>query len=952
MTPVQFARAEKLFHEAFERASNHRLAWVREQCADDPEVLRKVEGMLAQDELAHVGLDVPAAGLAFHVGDIDGTDQRVREELEATGRFQILSLLGEGGFGIVYEAEQLQPVRRRVAVKVIKPGMDTRKVIVRFAAERQTLAMMTHPNIARVLDAGATDGGRPYFVMELVEGPPIIEYCDTHGLNLRARLELFATVCHAVQHAHQKGIIHRDIKPSNVLVVNQDGKPAPRVIDFGIAQIFDDPPEGRTLMTEQGQMIGTPEYMSPEQAAGKRDIDTRTDIYSLGVLLYQMLTGSTPIDRSSLGDIGIADFQRLIREKDPPTPSTRVRTLGEKTAKVAHGRRTDSASLSRMLRGDLDWIAMKALEKDRARRYETVNSLAMDIRRYLTDEPVLARPPTAAYRFRKFARRHRAALVAGVGMAVLLLAAVAGTSVGLMRARVAEQHTRRESAIASAVNEFLNDDLLAAVSPEAQGKDVQMREVLAVAEERISARFPDQPIVESAIRLTLGKTYQSLGEYDRAQRHLERARDLLADTLDPDDLATHEATFALANLRIDQGRYDEAEALFSEALARLRAVPGSADPAPARALYGLGRIDAARGHYKTAALALEDALHRLQKTVGLRDRRTTDVMATLAAVYRNLELPDKAEAMYHKSLETSRAQLGPEHPSTLAAMNDLAVFYKSQGRYDEAVTTFEQVLAGSRRVLGAEHPDTLNAAVGTATLYYVLGRLDDAEALFLHTLDALGKSLGADHPRTLTCANSLARVYLRRKEYDEAERLCVETFETLRRRFGEENPRTITAMSTLAQIYQAQGRLAEAEPLFANLVQLQRKLLGRKHRDTITAMNNLAGLYALQKRFEEAEVLMAATVSAGREALPAGHSYLGAYLTTHGQVLRHLSRFDDAERALLEARNILVAALGPSHQRTLKATKELVELYDAWAKPEEADRWRAELTPAQPAERK
>ena len=328
------------------------------------------------------------------------------------GPYKLREKIGEGGMGVVYLAEQEKPVRRRVALKIIKPGMDTEQVVARFEAERQALAMMDHPSIARVFDAGATDTGRPYFVMELVKGVPITEYCDTVHLTPKERLELFIPVCQAIQHAHQKGIIHRDVKPSNVLVTMQDGKPVPKVIDFGIAKATEQRLTERSLFTQHGAILGTLEYMSPEQAEMcAMDIDTRTDVYALGVLLYELLTGSTPLERARLRQSGYAEILRRIREEEPPKPSTRLSESNEPLPSVAAQRRTEPARLTKLVRGELDWIVMKAIEKDRTRRYETANGFARDIERYLEGDPVEAGPPSAAYRLRKYARKHRAALV-------------------------------------------------------------------------------------------------------------------------------------------------------------------------------------------------------------------------------------------------------------------------------------------------------------------------------------------------------------------------------------------------------------------------------------------------------------------------------------------------------------------------------------------------------------
>ncbi|HEY2823926.1 MAG TPA: serine/threonine-protein kinase, partial [Gemmatimonadales bacterium] len=559
-------------------AAADRAAFVEQSCAGDPALRASVGALLAAHDNPPQLLAVPedaapdpdAAGWPDHPGAV-------------IGPYKLLQQLGEGGMGTVYMAEQRHPVQRKVALKLVKAGMDSKQVIARFEAERQALAMMDHVNIARVLDAGETPptyaGGmlRPYFVMELVHGVPITEYCDVHHLSPRERLELFVPVCQAIQHAHQKGIIHRDIKPSNVMVTLYDGRPVPKVIDFGVAKATEQKLTDRTLFTQFGFMVGTLEYMSPEQAeTSALGVDTRSDIYSLGVLLYELLTGSTPLTRQRLKDAAHAEILRLIREEEAPRPSTRLSDSGEALASISAQRQMEPDKLTKLVRGELDWIVMKTLEKDRNRRYETAGAFAADVQRYLNDEAVQACPPSARYRLRKFVRANRGPVLASVLLIAFLVLGSIGTSLGLVsalraeraagaaaaaeaeqrleaetqrdRARTAEQLATEEAAVATAVTNFIREDLLESASPEknALDKKVTVEEVLKHASDRIAGKFDGQPRVEAAIRLTIGETYFELGNFPAAQPHLERALELRRRILGAEHLDTLSAMNDLA----------------------------------------------------------------------------------------------------------------------------------------------------------------------------------------------------------------------------------------------------------------------------------------------------------------------------------------------------------------------------------------------------------------------
>jgi eukaryotic-like serine/threonine-protein kinase len=537
---------ESLFEAARQlTAPGARRAFLDQACASQPELRASVESLLATEadaeQFFQAGAAVPRA-LSDHFlegmtqGDIPVPGPEVIDEDVGThiGNYKLLQKIGEGGCGIVYMAEQEKPIRRRAALKIIKLGMDTKSVIARFEAERQALAMMDHPNIARVLDAGATETGRPYFVMELVRGIKITDYCDQNHLDVRERLGLFIQICRAIQHAHQKGIIHRDIKPSNVLVTLHDGVPVPKVIDFGIAKAMEVRLTDKTLFTAYEQMIGTPAYMSPEQAEmSGLDVDTRSDIYSLGVLLYELLTGRTPFDPKKLVQGGLEEMRRTLREREPQRPSAMVTTLqGEELTAVTEQHRAELPRLISILRGDLDWIVMKSLEKDRRRRYETANGLAVDIQRYLNNEPVSARPPSRIYRLERLVRRNRVVFLAGAVVLLALVAALAACTVLLVQLK-----TERDRAIAAEEREM---GLRRQAELHAQITQVTL---LLSQEKYADADALLDPAASAQSNLEVSASLRSLGEWHALQNEwkpaAERFQQLLnVDQIDGWDVAT------------------------------------------------------------------------------------------------------------------------------------------------------------------------------------------------------------------------------------------------------------------------------------------------------------------------------------------------------------------------------------------------------------------------------
>ena len=583
------------------------------------------------------------------------------------GRYKLLHRIAEGGMGEVWLSEQTEPVRRRVALKLLKAGLIGREAILRFESERQALALMDHPAIAKVLDGGSTPSGAPFLVMEYVAGTPITEYCDRHTFGIRERLDLFIQVCEGVQHAHQKAIIHRDLKPSNILVTEVSGQAAPKIIDFGIAKALTQKLTAATIYTRVGTLVGTPEYMSPEQALSSgEDIDTRTDVYSLGILLYELLAGAPPIE---LRHLALDEFLRRLRDLEPPKPSTQIRAHNEASAsEVCRNRRTEPRALIKQLHGDLDAMTLKALEKDRSRRYASASDLAADIRRHLNSEPVVAVPPSPLYRAGKFARRNRAALTTATAFVVVLITA-AGVSVW-QSVRATQQRYRadQQAAVAQAVNDFLQHDLLAQASAETQAgperppdPDLKVRTALDRAAAGIEGKFRGQPLVEASIRQTIGETYLDLGLLEEAQEQLERAVSLHVAASGEEEIATSRVMSHLAEVLRKRGRYAEAEPLLLKALAAQKRLLGNDHTEVAVTMNKLGLLYGSMGLYARAEPLLTEALAIQRRVLGEEHLTTLEVANNLAMTYGRSEHYSDARRMYTELLQNqpTDARSGP-----------------------------------------------------------------------------------------------------------------------------------------------------------------------------------------------------------------------------------------------------------------------------------------------------
>jgi serine/threonine protein kinase/tetratricopeptide (TPR) repeat protein len=780
VTEERFARAREIFLDACERSPDERARALDEACGRDAELRAEVEELLR-----------------FHDADRSTPlhlSPAPDEVPETIGHYRPLRKLGEGGMGVVYEAEQREPIQRRVALKLIKWGLATKDVLARFEAERQALALMSHPSIARVFDAGATERGLPYFVMEYVPGIPLDEYCDTHRLSTRERLELFVQVCQGVQHAHQKGIIHRDLKPSNVLVTLQDGRPVPKIIDFGIAKATTQRLTERTVFTELGQWIGTPQYMSPEQAEmSGLDVDTRTDVYSRCVVLYELLVGAPPLDPETLRRSGFDEMRRRIREEEPPRPSTRVSRSGGDSEAAAQRRGTDSTGLIGQLRGDLDWITMRALEKDRGRRYASPAELAQDVERHLHDEPVRASPPSVTYRVGKFVRRHRLGVAAGALVSTALVLGLVLASVGMIRARRAERLANTQVELLIAMFDTLDPG-------GEQGPNATPQEILGVVAERIDTELVEQPLVQARLKSTMARIYWNLGSLDSARPLLEEALLIQQEALGPDH------------------------------------------PDVGPTLRSLGTLLGVMGHYSTAQEHLEQALALDEKVWGPDHTNTASSLSELALVlWRNGDIA-KAKPYAERALAIHESEFGPDHLVVAGSLFTLSLQLRALGELEAARAGFERALRIREGALGPDHTNVAWTLDNLGQVYMQLGDPAAAERLLERALSIQENALGPDSFGVIEPLLFLGQLRLSAGDLDGARQRFERALSVHETRFGPDHQFLGWSLDNLGNVAWRSGDADEARRLFERSLRLRETSLGPDHLFVATSLAHLGRL--------------------------------------------------------------------------------------------------------------
>ena len=895
MTPERWEQIAGVLEQALELDPNQRPAFLDQACKSDESLRQEVDALLESDNevLSNFLQPTPlSAGLIANLQAV-ASGSALRPGQVLAGRFQLVRKLGEGGMGQVWLAEQTSPVRRQVALKLIRAGMYDEAVAQRFQSERQSLAIMDHPTIAKVFDAGATPQGQPYFVMEYVPGLPITEYCDQKKLKIKDRLELFIQACEGVQHAHQKAIIHRDLKPANILVVEVDGKPLPRIIDFGLAKATAPRAHGQTLFTQLGHFVGTPGYMSPEQVdPNVKDIDTRTDVYSLGVVLYVLLAGSQPLDTKARETLPLDELLRRLREEEPPNPSERVSAERTTSDATAAARSTEPRQLVAQLRGDLDWITMKALEKDRARRYGTPSELAADLRRYLNHEPVIARPAGTAYRIRKYARRHRIAVSAAVS-AVTVLAAFA------IFQRVELRRITRERDRANRITEFMTDMFKVADPNEARGNQVTAREILDKASADMQKGLAKDPEVQAQMMHVMGRTYENLGLYSRADELTRHAMEIRRRVLGPESRQTLESMAQLGWSVSHEGHYEEAEKLERQALEAERRILGPEDPLTLATMDHLATVLEEGGHYGEEEKLEREVLEIGKRTLDPEGLQIIASMDNLGSSLLHQGRYAEAEQEYRQVLEIATRSLGPDHPQTLTAAYNLALALKMQGRLSEAERQFREVLAGAQRVLGPDHPHTITSMEGLAGVLMREGRFAEAEKLYRSCLASRLRTLGPEHPDTLLSQYNLADALFGEGRVHEAEELQRKTLSTQVRVLGPEDPDTLASQSNLARTLIKEGHYAEAEGLTRKSLQAQLRTLGPQHSDTIDTLQQLGRALAYDHRYPEASGLFRDVIARQEQSQVKANSSKTWY--SFATVAAAADRSDDAIKYLQEA---------------------------------------------------
>jgi non-specific serine/threonine protein kinase/serine/threonine-protein kinase len=872
------------------------------------------------------------------------------------GNYRLLKVIGQGGMGEVYAAEQTHPIQRKVALKIIKLGMDSREFTKRFESERQAMAMMDHPCIATVHDAGTSERGRPYIVMEYVPGVPIRQFCNERKMGITERLKLFIQICEGVQHAHQKAIIHRDIKSSNVLVSESDGENRPKIIDFGLAKAVGEDFAGKTIQTQMGEILGTLEYMSPEQVDFTGDmVDTRTDIYLLGVLLYVLLTDLLPFDPAEMRKVGLDGVLYMIRSVDPPRPSRRLQEAGDEAAAAAASRGVSTPKLISTLEGDLDWIIMMALEKEKALRYQTANAMAVDIKRYLRNRPTIASPPSKSYLIKKFVQRNRSGVIAAVLLFTAVLLGITGTTIGMVRAQRAQKVAQTEAETARQVSDFMVGLFEVSDPSEARGNTITAREILDKGVDKIEGSLDDQPATQANLLNTMGRVYKELGlysdarpllekslstlelidnrpgpeaagvmddlggllrvsgEYEEARAYLERALAIRERELGPDHAEVAQSLNSYGNLLWQTGNTDQARDYYLRALEIREATLGPSHPDVAITLNNLGGLAMQEGEFEDAQRYFQRGLVIRQTTLGENHPDVARSLVSLAKLHWTRGHFEEALAYHRSALEVRELVFGPQHPQVADSLHDLALVLQDAGDREQALANFQQALAIRKSVLGPDHPDVATTMSNLAVFLVDDEVYDEARQLLEESLAIKESALGPDHIEVAVDLNNLAWVSLKEGDYEGSLVLFERSLAIREEHYGPGHTDVALAAANIGDALMNSGDLEGARPYFERSLVILETNLGPDHPEVALTLVRLGTLHTQAFNLDEALPYLERALAIRLEKFGPAHLETGRSLNFLGLLRYYRGEVDQAKSRFEEALEVMGAHLEPGH---------------------------------------
>jgi serine/threonine-protein kinase len=973
MSPERWEKVQSLFAEALELNHSEREIYLKKECANDQDLFNEVISLLKADEDEH---SIFSGSASDYIAADDAT-----LEGKTFGNYLAIEQIGSGGMGSVYLADRVDGLfEQKVALKIIKPGMNSQEIITRFEGERQILARLQHPNIAKLLDGGISELGLPYFTMEYVDGKPITEFCDDNNLTIEKRLELFLKVCDAILYAHQNLVIHRDIKPSNILV-QKDGNV--KLLDFGIAKVFEEDANQKNL-TLTGIRVMTPEYASPEQVRGE-PVNTATDIYSLGLILYQLLTGCPPYEVHTNSAI---EMEKIICFTEPPKPSimiTKFSTLNVDRAKklspvvISQNRGISQSKLRKRISGDLDNICLMALRKEPERRYNSVAQMINDINNHLSGQPITARKSTALYLAKKFIQRHKAGVViTSVAFLIMALVTIFYTL------KLAEERDRAqvEAEKSKKVSEFLAGIFKVSDPDQSRGETITARELLDKGVKSLESELSDQPEVLAKMLDVTGNVYKSLGLYNNALVLLNKAYDINDSLFGLTSPETAKSLNDLANLNFAMGDYDQAISRFNKTVKTRERIFGEESMETAESLNDLAMVLREQGKYDEAEKLLIQSLAIRKKRSSDKGPEVSESMNNLALLYQDKGKYDEAKKLFEESLLIKENLYGKIHPSVTETISNLAMLLQKMGNYDEASTLFNKSLKIDKKLFGDIHPtistDLYNIASNTA----LMGDLQSADKLYTEVLELDKKLLGEKHPYIALDYNNLAGILNDKGDYSKAEELYKKSLDLNIKIYGKEHPEVATSLSNLGVLYYRWGKYNLAEPLIKSALEMRIKLLGENHPDVVTSLNIYAGLLTSQGKFKKAVEqyrkslalrikmlgenhpqtanayigLGNALISAGNFAeaeqninkgikiykydLSPDHWNISYAESILGKCYSREGKYGQAEKILLKAYNNLLDKRGKDDRLTLSTMKLLIKNYEQWGKTGKARKYK------------